>query len=135
MLNVALSSPPAPVAATKAPPAASPATATATAGLPVIAGRDHARPNSESGFVVQLVSSPSSVETDRILARLRSQLPFWPAGRNGYVSSAQIRGSAYYRGRLDGFETRAQATEFCSKVVATGERCVVFNATSGRKAD
>ena len=136
MLNVALSVPPASIAVPKAPAAPVPPPPTPSpAAAQAAPGRDHARPTSESGFVVQLVSSPSSVETDKILARLRSQLPFWPAGRNGYVASAQIRGSAYYRGRLDGFETRGQATEFCSKVVATGEHCVVFQGSPERKTN
>ena len=138
MLNVALSVPPPTLVAPRAPTPPAAAPVATTSGLAVSKGdepRDRARSGMDGGFIVQLVSSSSSVETDRILTRLRSQLPFWPAGRSGYVAAAQVRGAAYYRGRLDGFQTHAQAAEFCNKVVATGEHCVVFNAPSEHKTN
>eukprot|EP01037_Dinobryon_pediforme_P017331 gene17331-17522_t len=136
MLNVALSVPPTTLVTPRAPTPPAAAPVSANPGPAVSKGdepRDRARSGAEGGYIVQLVSSSSSVETDRILTRLKSQLPFWPAGRNGYVAAAQVRGAAYYRGRLDGFQTHAQAAEFCDKVVATGEHCVVFNASSEHK--
>ena len=138
MLNVALSVPPATFVAPKAPTALKASPPVPAPGSAVAQGNvQHDRSGSSvaGGFIVQLVSSSSSVETDRILNRLRSELPFWPAGRSGYVAAAQVRGAAEYRGRLDGFQTRAQAAEFCNKVVATGERCVVFNASSEHKTN
>jgi hypothetical protein len=131
-----------------AKPAAAPApttptptmpTPTASSSGPVAAPaaqvQDPPRSGLRNGYSVQLVSSPSPTETDKILARLKSELPFWPSGRRGYVTTAQVRGAAYYRGRLNGFDTYAQAAEFCSKVQAASKPCVVFKESSAHKID
>ena len=78
-------------------------------------------------FVVQLVSAPSEAEAKRLMARLRTRLDIWPADSTAYVVRGEVRGMARYRGRLDGFASRADAVAFCDKVRATDRTCVVFH--------
>ena len=82
------------------------------------------------GFGVQLFSSLSSGEAKATLERLRSSYSFWPAGRDGSVSQAEVNGASRFRARLGGFARLTDAKAFCEKVAAAGGQCFVVKDPS-----
>jgi len=89
------------------------------------AGGEHLR-----GFGVQLFSSLSSGEANATLQRLKSSYAFWPAGREGFVSQAEVNGASRFRARLGGFARLKDAKVFCEKVTAAGGQCIVVKDPS-----
>lgn len=82
------------------------------------------------GFGVQLFSSLSSGEAKATLQRLKSSYTFWPAGREGFISQAEVNGAARFRARLGGFARLTDAKAFCEKVSAAGGQCIVVKDPS-----
>ena len=84
----------------------------------------------QGGFGVQFFSSLSSHEAQTTLARLKSTYHFWPAGRSGFVSQAEVNGTSRFRARLGGFSGVTEAKTFCEKVAAAGGQCIVVKDPS-----
>jgi len=84
----------------------------------------------QGAFGVQFFSSVSSREAQTTLARLKSTYHFWPTGRNGFVSQAEVNGTSRYRARLGGFSGLTEAKSFCEKVAAAGGQCIVVKDPS-----
>ncbi len=79
-----------------------------------------------SGYVVQLASFPSRAEANQEFARLRSSRASAIGGLAPVVTESSIGGSTRYRLGLGPMDSRATASQVCSRLIAAGERdCVV----------
>ncbi len=73
-------------------------------------------------FAVQITAAASEASAWRLLNSVKSRAPrdVRPA-----VKPAKVHGRLYYRGALEGFDSRARALEFCATWRATGRDCIV----------
>jgi tetratricopeptide (TPR) repeat protein len=133
--------PPAPLAAVQGGTAPGPLRAVATPAAPLAASQSHAKPHhtvpladmpaaapaSSGGAAVQLAALDSNDEAEQAWQQLSTSYPALFSGRQPDIEPATVKGRTYYRLRIGGFESRADAAKFCGEVSAIGNTCTVAN--------
>lgn len=104
-----------------APPAAPPATGTAPAPAGAVTAAPAAPPAAAGTFAVQLMSTPSRAEADKLAAKLEEYAP--------RVEAAEVSGKGrVYRVRVGAFETRAEAEKMLKTLAPrTGAKGMVVS--------
>jgi Flp pilus assembly protein TadD len=118
----ASSSTPGPVA-----PASAPADTTSNPAAADASADASAAPASAGGVMVQLAALPSSAEAQHIWTRISNGNPSLFGDKSPIFETATVKGETYYRLRVGGFDTAADAAKFCRKVKASGHACTVAN--------
>ena len=117
----ASSSMPGPVApATTPAPQMAPAPAPAASITPPPAA-------STGGTSVQLGALNTPTAAEREWRNISGATPALFSGREPEILPATVNGKTFYRLRLGGFGSAADAQAFCGKVLATGNACTVAN--------
>jgi Flp pilus assembly protein TadD len=135
--------PPAPLAAMQGGMAPGPLMAVATPAAPLAASQSHAwrhhgapmaetmatdQPSSGSGgAAVQLGALNSNDEAEQAWQQMSTSYPSLFGGRQPEIKPATVNGRTYYRLRIGGFDSRADAAKFCGEVSAIGNACTVAN--------
>ncbi len=121
------SSTPGPVMAPQAPPkvaAAAPASPPAPMAAPVATPVATSASGTDS---VQLGALNSSDAAQRAWKNISGATPALFTGMSPDIQSATVNGKTFYRLRVGGFASKADAAKFCGEVSAAGNACTVAN--------
>ncbi|NBX02992.1 MAG: SPOR domain-containing protein [Alphaproteobacteria bacterium] len=83
-----------------------------------------AAPTSKGAFKVQLGAYPSEAEAKKDFARISKKFPA-ASGHGVVVVKAELPKGTFYRLRLAGFGSSADAKAFCAKLSSGGQACIV----------
>ncbi len=97
--------------------------ATSTAPAPA----DATTNSSDTGPEVQLAALNSNDAAQHAWDHLSSEYPALFGSKTPDIQEAVVRGKTYYRLRVGGFDSRADAAKFCGEVLAAGKTCTVAN--------
>ncbi len=100
---------------TPGPVSAPPATPPPTAGA------------GASGIEVQLGALDSPDDAERAFRDISGASPDLFTGKEPDIQAATVNGKTYYRLRIGGFSSTADAASFCAKVSAAGNACTLAN--------
>jgi len=93
----------------------------------VAASSTDAGPAAGEGAAVQLGALNSSDAAQHDWDSLNAASPALFSGKSPLIQSATVDGKLYYRLRVTGFSSHADAAHFCSQVTAAGHACTVAN--------
>jgi Flp pilus assembly protein TadD len=79
------------------------------------------------GQEVQLGALPSNDAAQHDWDHLSAEYPALFGNKTPDIEEAVVKGKTYYRLRVGGFDTRADAAKFCGEVLAAGKTCTVAN--------
>jgi hypothetical protein len=79
------------------------------------------------GQEIQLGALPSNDAAQHDWDHLSSEYPALFGNKTPDIEEAVVKGKTYYRLRVGGFDTRADAAKFCGEVLAAGKTCTVAN--------
>jgi Flp pilus assembly protein TadD len=79
------------------------------------------------GQEVQLGALPSNAAAQHDWDHLSAEYPALFGNKTPDIEEAVVKGKTYYRLRVGGFDTRADAAKFCGEVLAAGKTCTVAN--------
>ena len=102
---------------------------TASSSTPGPAAPEPAAPSSSGagGDEVQLGALNSSDDAERAWRDISGATPALFNGKQPDIQPATVNGKTYYRLRVGGFSSKADAATFCAEVSAAGNACTVAN--------
>jgi cell division septation protein DedD len=79
------------------------------------------------GDSVQLGALNTSDDAERAWKSISGATPALFNGKSPDIESATVNGRTFYRLRVGGFASKADAAKFCGEVSAAGNACTVAN--------
>jgi hypothetical protein len=76
---------------------------------------------------VQLAALNSNDDAQHAWTKLSTDYPSLFSDKTPDIQQAVVRGHTYFRLRIAGFDSRADAAKFCGEVLAAGKTCTVAN--------
>jgi len=121
------SSTPGPVTEPAAPPPAPMKAAAATPAPMPDAPAPAPEAAASGGDSVQLGALNTSDDAERAWKSISGATPALFSGKSPDIESATVNGRTFYRLRVGGFASKADAAKFCGEVSAAGNACTVAN--------